>query len=162
MAVKGTPDPVKQNYSGGVRIYSGSFGGLDTDETHARALSVAADFPAPLNKEASYMGRTLIAGNFNGDSAYDNECVDLAVRSSYGTARLFERTGERLLRRSHRAQHRPHHLEALLHRHDPPRPHREQREHRPEHRLRVRRIHEHRRLQRRRLHRSLRGEPARR
>src|SRR6185369_13598455 len=49
------------------------------------------DLPAPLDTETIRMGRTLIAGNFNGDSAADTECVDLAVTAEYGP--IFRPTG---------------------------------------------------------------------
>ena len=83
VAVRGQADVAHQAYTGGVLIFSGGIGGLDTDETGARLISIA-DLPAPLNTSSWYMGRTLIAGNFNGDSSLDTECVDLAVKSSYG------------------------------------------------------------------------------
>ena len=162
VAVKGTPDPVKQNYSGGVRILLRLvWRTRHRRDPRPRSLRRRRS-PRPAQQRGVVHGQDPHRRQLQRRLGLRQRVRRPGGQVELRTARLFERTGERLLRRSHRAQHRPHHLEALLHRHDPPRPHREQREHRPKHRLRVRRIHEHRRLQRRRLHRSLRGEPARR
>ena len=88
--VGGTVDVAHQGRTGGVMVFSGGMTGLDTNPARARSLSVA-DLPSPLDTNTISMGRALIAGNFNGDSVFDTQCVDLAVVSSYGP--LFSTTG---------------------------------------------------------------------